>query len=65
MKVNELTVGDVLVRGNRERLFRGFDGLFVVYQTKSDIRMNLVTGVRIDEFEKWLDGAKLREEVTT
>ncbi|WP_342505891.1 hypothetical protein [Sporosarcina sp. FSL K6-2383] len=67
MKMSKLNVGDVFVKGNNERLFRGLssDGIIVFYQTKTDIRRKRVTGVRIDVFEEWLDGAKLKEEVTT
>lgn len=63
MKISELKVGDVLVKGNHERLFRGFDGHFVAYQTKTDIRRKRVTGVPPFVFAEWMNGAKLKEEM--
>ncbi|WP_342510536.1 hypothetical protein MKY34_11165 [Sporosarcina sp. FSL K6-1522] len=67
MNVTELNVGDVLVKGNHERLFRGLtvDRIMVAYQSKTDIRRKRVTIVRVDVFEEWLNGAKLKSEVTT
>jgi len=62
MNINELNVGDVLVKGNHERLFRGFDGLFVAYQTKTDIKRNRVSGVPPSDFAMWMTGAKLKSE---
>lgn len=62
MKFSDLKVGDVLVKGNQERLFRGFDGLFVAYQTKTDIKRKRVSGVPPSDFIVWMTGAKLKSE---
>lgn len=64
LRIADLKPGDVVVKGNHERIVKGFDGIIVVYQSKTDIRKNRVTGVRIDVFAKWLDGAKMKNEVT-
>lgn len=62
MIITKLNVGDVLVKGNHERLFRGLsaDYIMVFYQTKTDIRRKRITGVRVDDFEDWLNGARLK-----
>ena len=64
MKVTGLNAGDVLVKGNHERLFGGLDGTMVAYQTKTDIRRKMVMIVRVDIFEEWLDGAQLKSGMT-
>lgn len=61
MKLSELKIGDVLIKGNRERLFRGCDAFMVAYQTKTDIRNKRITGIPIADFEAWLKGAELKE----
>ena len=63
LRITDLKSGEVVGKGNHERLVSGFDGIIVVYQTKTDIRRNKVTDVRVDIFEKWLEGAEIKSEV--
>lgn len=59
-EVWELKQGDVLM-GTRRRLFRGSDATMAMFQTKTDIRKNQVTGIPTVDFEAWLKGASLKE----
>lgn len=63
MKIMELKPGDVLVRGNQERLIRGIDSRFVIYQSKTDIRRKRVTGIPHSVFAEWMSDAEYKEKV--
>lgn len=57
-----LAVGQVWVKGTREKVIYGFDTFYMYYQTKTDLKKGTVTGVRRSIFRKWLtSGAMLKK----
>lgn len=57
-----LEVGQVWVKGNREKTIYEFDEMWMYYQTKTDLKKGTVTGVRRSIFRKWLrSGAMLKK----
>ncbi|AKQ08242.1 hypothetical protein PP655_gp050 [Bacillus phage PBC4] len=56
-----LMVGQIWVKGKREKLIVGFDEFYMYYQTKTDRKKGTITGVRRSSFRKWLtSGAMLK-----
>lgn len=50
-----LAIGQVFVKGNREKTILHFNEFYMYYQTKTDIKNGTITGVRRSIFRKWLN----------
>ncbi|AGR46627.1 hypothetical protein vBBak6_074 [Bacillus phage v_B-Bak6] len=58
----KLEVGQVWVKGNREKTIVGFDAFYMYYKTKTDIKKGTTTGVRRSVFRDWVtSGAMLKK----
>lgn len=57
----KLKAGQVWVKGNREKTIVNFDGTYMRYMTKKDIKDGTVTTVYRGSFRDWIhSGAVLR-----
>ncbi|MGM7719412.1 hypothetical protein [Metabacillus sp. Hm71] len=57
MLIKDIEVGKTYHNGGkRKRLVVGVEGLFVYYQTPTDMRRGSITGERVDLFAKWSKG---------
>lgn len=57
-----LKIGQVWVKGNRERTIVDFGPIFIYYKTKTDIKNGTTTGILRSSFRKWAtSGAKVKK----
>lgn len=59
-ELNKLSVGTVLQKGKRKRIFLGIDGVFVHYKTPSSSKEK--TSEHMALFANWLKGANVVTE---